>query len=74
MNVRQLIKELSKMPPSAEVMHLWDGATRSSIEHVWISVSGYVVTADFDEVCYMEGDRPESVSKGQRYWKTPKKP
>lgn len=73
MNVRQLIKELSKMPPSAEVRHLWDGTARTTIEHVWLSNGGYVVTADFDEVCYMKADQPES-SQAQSYWKTPKKP
>ena len=76
MNVKQLIEKLKKMPPSAEVMHLWDGATRTSIEHVWLSVSGYVVTADFDEVCYYQSDRPVSAPTEEecRYWKTSKKP
>jgi len=73
MNVRQLIDELGKMPPDAEVTHLWDGAARTTIEHVWLSNNGYVVTADFNEVCYMKADQPKS-SQSQRYWMTPKKP
>jgi len=54
MNVRQLIEELGKMPPSAEVLHLWDGVARTNIEHVWLARTGIVVTADFDEECYSE--------------------
>ena len=73
MNVRQLIEELGKMPPSAEVLHLWDGVARTNIEHVWLARTGIVVTADFDEVSYMEGDRPKSVPEGLAYWRTPKK-
>lgn len=74
MTVAALIEQLEKMPPDAEVMHLWDGAARTGIKHVWLSRAGRVVTADEDEVCYYTDDRPASAptAKQCQYWRTPK--
>lgn len=76
MKVNTLIELLKKMPPEAKVRHLWDGAARSGIEHVWLSRLGDVITADCGEVCYQSEDRPEDAptSEENRYWETPRKP
>lgn len=52
MTAKQLIEELQKMPPDAEVWHVWDGQPRSTIEHVWVDEYGEVITADVKELCY----------------------
>lgn len=74
MTARELIEELKKMPPNAEVSHIWDGAARTTIEHVWLANSGEVVTADRLEVVYDDEDRPVGAPKSvdQPYWKTPR--
>lgn len=73
MNVRQLIERLQAMPPDADVRHLWDGVSRTAIEHVWLSKAGDVVTADFGMVCYRTEDRPIDAPDADtdRYWETP---
>lgn len=74
MTVRKLIAELEKMPPGAEVAHLWDGEPRTNIEHVWLARGGFVVTADHDQVCYSTKSRPKEAPTAQQdqYWQTPK--
>ncbi len=73
MKVSELIKRLKEMPADAQVLHLWDGALRTAIEHVWLTRTGVVGTGDHDEVCYDTDDRPlEAPSQEQeRYWATP---
>lgn len=76
MTAAELIERLKQMPPTAEVFHLWDGCLRTAIEHVWLAHSGVVATADHDQVCYKDGDRPADAptSKQQPYWHTPRSP
>lgn len=76
MKVRELIKILETMPKDAPVEHLWDGRTRTSIELVWLSKGGYVVTSDYGMVCYDTNDRPLDAPTGEedRYWSTPDDP
>jgi hypothetical protein len=76
MNVAQLIERLKEMPQDAPVCHLWDGALRTSIEHVWLARGGSVATADFEQVCYDTEDRPEDAptSEQDRYWESPPNP
>lgn len=76
MKVKDLIEELSKMPPGAEVLHLWDGAPRTTIEHVWLSRGGEVITADHGQVCYYDECRPEGspTESENRYWESPRQP
>lgn len=74
MKVRDLITELEKMPQDSEVMHLWDGEPRTTIEMVYLSRGGAVITADFGEVCYSTEARPVDAPTEQedKYWETPK--
>lgn len=58
MNVQQLIDVLRLMPPDATVLHLWDGAARTEIKHVYLSKRGDVVTSDDDMVYYDSEDGP----------------
>jgi hypothetical protein len=73
MNVTQLIEKLSKMPPNADVGHLWDGEVRTIVQHVWLSNGGYVVTSDHGQVCYSQRSRPIDApsQKENPYWSTP---
>lgn len=52
MTAKQLIEELQKMPPDAEVWHVWDGVPRTVIEHVWQDEHGEIMTADALERIY----------------------
>ncbi len=76
MTVRNLIAELQKMPPDADVAHLWDGEPRTNIEHVWLARGGFVVTADYEQVCYSTKTRPKDAptAKEQSNWETPRRP
>lgn len=58
MQVKDLIKELQKMPPNAEVKHVWDGAARTDIDMVYLAQSGFVITIESDMVVYHDEDRP----------------
>ncbi len=58
MKVKQLIKELKKMPKNADVWHIWDGCSRTEIEIVYLAQSGDVMTVDFDQPVYDNEDRP----------------
>lgn len=70
MTVKKLIEELKAMPPDVEVMHLWDGEPRTTIEHVWLARGGFVVTSDDGMVCYSENSRPEGAptKKEDNFW------
>jgi hypothetical protein len=72
----ELIEALKKMPPDAKVCHLWDGALRTEINHVWLARCGVVATADDEQVCYDSDERPmDSPTTGEdRYWQTPDAP
>lgn len=61
MTVGQVIEALKKMPPDADVLHLWDGEARTSIEVIWLAKAGYVVTSDLEHVCYSTEARPEGA-------------
>lgn len=76
MNVKQLIEKLQPMPQDAKVVHLWDGAARTTIEHVWLARNGEVVTADYGEFCYSTETRPLDApdEEQQWHWATPAKP
>lgn len=58
MTASQLITELQKMPPDAEVWHLWDGCLRTPIDSVWLSKSGLIGTGAIWEYCNNDRDRP----------------
>ena len=74
MKVGELIESLKCLPPGADVVHLWHGEAGTTIEHVWLSRDGQVVTADCDELCYRGGTRPVGAptAKKDPYWRTPK--
>jgi hypothetical protein len=74
MIVRKLIEALGAMPQDAEVLHLWDGAPRTGIEHVWLARSGDVMTADDEMVAYDTDARPldAPTAEEDEYWKTPR--
>jgi len=76
MKVSSLIKKLERLPQDAEVKHLWDGSAYTTIEFIWISKGGYVVTADYSEVCYHDEDRPidAPLKSDYRHWSTPVNP
>jgi len=67
MTAEKLIEALKDMPPNAEVKHLWDGEPRTTIQNVWLSRDGDVVTSDFSQVCYSRGARPEKAPE-ETYW------
>lgn len=64
------------MPQEAFVLHLWDGAPRTAIEHVWVSRDGIVITADCGERCYANEDRPHDAPTKDvdSVWYTPSEP
>lgn len=76
MTAKELMALLATMPPDARVWHLWDGALRTEIQHVWLARSGVVATADDNHVCYDTDDRPAGTpdSKQDPYWSTPDQP
>jgi hypothetical protein len=59
MTVKELIKELKKMPREARVFHIWDGEPRTEIQSVWKTKKG-VMTMDKDEPIYNEEYRPSN--------------
>ena len=73
MTAAELIEELKKMPPEAQVWHLWDGGLHTEINHVWLARSGCVATADDAQLCYDGNQRSQGVptSEEDRYWRTP---
>jgi hypothetical protein len=71
MKASELIARLQEMPADAEVFHLWDGALRTAIEHVWLTRSGVVGTGDHGQVCYDTDDRPSDAPGREGNWYTP---
>jgi len=76
MTVKELIKELQKMPQNARVFHLWDGEPRTAINVVYETKNGMVMTSDYEQVCYSTDARPKEAptSEENRYWETTKNP
>ncbi len=76
MKVSDLIEKLKTMPQDAEVKHVWDGGAYTTIQHVWLSRSGIVMTADFDMPVYNEEDRSAEMpnEKEKKYYYTEKGP
>ncbi len=76
MKVKYLIEKLKECDMDAEVVHLWDGETRTAIEHVYMGKTGDCITADYGMVAYSNNARPLAApdSKDDRYWKTPENP
>lgn len=72
MTVAEIIGELRKMPQDLDVLHVWDGAPRTAIKHVWLARDkSAVITADDSEVVYSAEYRPESApGEEERYWYT----
>lgn len=72
MKVSRLIQLLATMPPDAEVVHLWDGEPRTTLELVWLSKGGFVVTSDYEQVCYSDDARPVDAPTpaDDRYWQS----
>ena len=72
MEVRELIKQLKKLPQNARVFHLWDGEPRTAINVVYETKNGNVMTADYESVCYSENARPKNAPtvEQERYWAT----
>ena len=68
MNVKVLIDELAKFPQDAEVWHVWDGAARTEIDHVWFTEDGRVLTGQCDEMVYDTEDTPIGEGKD---WRVP---
>ena len=76
MTVKELIQGLEDLPSDAQVRHLWDGAARTAIECVYLARSGDVITAEYEELCYDDADRPigAPTETEDRQWKTPGDP
>ena len=72
MKVSQLIEQLKGMPQDAKVSHIWDGAARTNIEHIWLSNCGEVCTADGEMRVGYDEDRPVAgpTCEEEPYWKT----
>lgn len=58
MTIKQLIEILKTMPQDKELWHIWDGAPRSKIDHVYISKGGNVMSIEVGEAIYSDDDRP----------------
>ena len=72
MTIKELIFNLSRMPPEAKVFHIWDGEPRTEIQLVWLSKRGDVMTSDYDQVVYSNEARPIKIknNKKNKYWQT----
>lgn len=64
MKVKELIKELKKMPPEARVFHIWDGEPRTAINVVYESKSGHVMTCDWGGMVYRDDYNPKDSDLG----------
>ena len=73
MKVKELIEKLQQMDQDVEVWHLYDGALRGNINHVYMGKTGLCVTADHDEVAYYDDARPVNApsEKDVKHWNTP---
>lgn len=67
MTVKEIRKELKKLPQEVEVGCLWDGAVRSSVDGVYLSQSGLVVFAEGGEPAYYDKDRPKGAPTEEEY-------
>ena len=67
MKVKELIEALKKMPQDASVTHLWDGEPRTAIQIVYLARGGFVVTSDYDMVCYSAESRPEDAPENPNW-------
>ena len=76
MTVKDLIEKLKELPQDAKVFHLWDGKPRTSINVVYETKSGAVMTAGYEQVCYSSSARPKDAPNSEevRYWQTEKAP
>jgi hypothetical protein len=76
MSVEQVIEKLKELPPQAEVFHLWDGEPRTAINIVYEAADGTVITADYDQPCYLPIKRPKDgpCLYDSTYWNTPTDP
>ena len=76
MKVSQLINELAKLNPNAEVYCLWDGRPRTRIDVIYESVNGSVIVSDYSQPCYEDEALPKGVDVNniELVWKTPKNP
>ncbi len=76
MTVKDLIEKLKELPQDAKVFHLWDGEPRTSINVVYETKNGAVMTADYEQVCYSSSARPKDAPNREenRYWQTEKDP
>ena len=74
MKAEELINELKKLPPKADVHLLWDGEARSSCEIVFLSKGDYIVLCDEMDVIYSDESRPKDAptEKENRYYKAKK--
>lgn len=61
MTVAELIVKLIDMPMDAQVRHIWDGAARTTINHVYLANNGDVMTIDNVHVVYYNEDQPLGV-------------
>jgi hypothetical protein len=59
-----------------EVVHVWDGSARTTIEHIWETKGGEIATSDFDMVVYRDRDRPLQgpLVEEVEYWCSPEDP
>lgn len=73
MKVKDLICELKKMPPDAEMGYIWDGCSRGECNLVWLSRGGRAIICDYNEVVYDDEDRPLTAptEKQDHFWRTP---
>lgn len=76
MKVRELIDELHKQDPNADVAMVYDGSAREDISFVYTSNSGIVCLADWEAVVYDDNWRPKGSpsSVEEKYWYTPDNP
>ena len=49
MTNKELISELAKLPPDAQVGLVYDGALRSNVEFVWLTRSGQISLCSYGE-------------------------
>lgn len=56
MRVKDLIAELQKLPPEAEVGIVYDGSDRMDLSSVWLATSGRVLVGEEDGPVYYAED------------------